>query len=154
MKIRVLVFLLTVASLINPAVAGPVDEMLAADSAFAKMAAEAGVPAAFAAYAAADVRMFPEGQEPYSGRDALIERFAAWPEGAVLRWTPVEGMAASSGDFGFTWGRFVFSAPGEADAVEHHGKYVSIWRREADGSWKFVADIGNASPAPGEGLKP
>ena len=154
MKIPVLVVLLTVASLIHPALAGPVDEMQAADSAFAKMAAEEGVPAAFAAYAAPDVRMFPEGGEPYSGRDVLIARFAAWPEGARLRWTPVEGVAAAGGDFGFTWGRFVFTAPGEAGAVEEHGKYVSIWRREADGSWKFVADIGNASPAPGDDAKP
>ena len=154
MKNPVLVFLFTVAGLINPALAGPVDEMMAADSAFAEMAAQEGVPAAFAAYAAPDVRMFPDGGEPYSGRDALIERFAAWPEGAMLQWTPVEGVAAPSGDFGFTWGRFVFTAPGEAGAVEEHGKYVSVWRREAEGGWKFVVDIGNASPAPSEALKP
>lgn len=154
MNYPVLVFLISVAALIDPALAGPVDEMLAADSAFAKMAAEKGVPAAFAAYAASDVRMFPDGGEPYSGRDALIARFAAWPEGAALSWTPVEAMAASGGDFGFTWGRFIFTAPGAAGAVAEHGKYVSIWRREPDGSWKFVADIGNASPAPADALKP
>ncbi len=154
MKKTVLVFLLAAASLARPALAGPVEEMMAADSAFAKMAAEEGVPAAFAAYAAPDVRMFPDGGEPYSGRDALIERFAAWPDGAVLRWTPAEGMAAAGGDFGFTWGRFVFTAAGDAGPVEEHGKYVSIWRKEPDGVWKFVADIGNASPAPGGAARP
>lgn len=153
MNKTVLVFL-AAAGLVHPALAGPEDEMMTADAAFAKMATEEGVPAAFAAYAAADVRMFPDGGEPYSGRDVLIERFAGWPEGATLRWAPEEGVAAPGGDFGFTWGRFVMTAPGEAGPVEEHGKYVSIWRREADGSWKFVADIGNANPAPGEGGQP
>ncbi len=132
----------------GPVLAGPVDEMMAADAAFADMAKTEGVPAAFAAYAAEDVRMFPDRAQPYAGREALIARFAAWPEGAELSWAPVEGMASEAGDFGFTWGRFVFTAQGEAGPVAEHGKYLSVWRKEAGGGWKFVADIGNTNPAP------
>lgn len=133
------------------AAAGPVDEMMAADTAFSEMAQSESVPAAFAAYADKDVRMFPVGAQPYTGRDAMIEQFAQWPEGATLVWTPVEGIAGPSGDFGFTWGRYVFSAPGaDGQRTSSHGKYVSIWRRDDDGNWKFVADIGNANPEPTE----
>lgn len=137
-----------VASIISTAYADPVEEMLDADRAFAAMAQNDGVPAAFAAYAGEDVRMFPEGGASYTGRDALIERFSSWPEGATLNWTPMTGAAASSGDFGYTWGTFVFTAPGEdGETSSSHGKYVSIWRKDV-GEWKFIADIGNSGPAP------
>lgn len=137
----------SLAVLTLPAFAGPVEEMVATDTAFAKMAQEKSVPAAFAAYAAEDVWMFPEGGDAYQGRDTLIERFSTWPEGATLEWFPQEGMAAPGGDFGFTWGRYVFTAQGGEGENVSHGKYVSIWRKE-NGAWKFVADIGNSSPAP------
>ncbi|WP_428409907.1 YybH family protein [Hyphococcus sp.] len=136
-----------VAAIISVAHADPVEEMLDADSAFAAMAQEDGVPTAFAAYAAEDVRMFPEGSASYTGRAALIERFATWPEGATLEWTPMTGAAASSGDFGYTWGTYVFTAPGEDGDTSSYGKYVSIWRKDG-GEWKFIADIGNQGPAP------
>ncbi len=131
------------------ALAGAEQEMLEADRAFAAMAAEKGAPAAFAAFAAEDVRMFPGGSQPYAGRDQMIEEFSDWPEGAVLEWSPVEAVAAPGGDFGFTWGRYIYTSRNEAGEENvGHGKYVSVWRREAAGAWKFVADIGNANPDP------
>lgn len=135
---------------LSPAFAGAVDDMMATDRAFAKMAADEGVPAAFAAYAAEDVHMFPDGGQPYSGRDNMIARFANWPDGATLEWAPVEGVASKGGDFGFTWGRYVFTAVANdgQESVEH-GKYLSVWRKEKDG-WKFVVDMGNSNPAPEE----
>jgi ketosteroid isomerase-like protein len=139
--------ILSIAFVIPPAFAGPVEEMIATDTAFAKMAQEENVPTAFAAYAADDVWMFPEGGDAYQGRDNLIERFSGWPDGANLEWFPQEGMAAPGGDFGFTWGRYVFTARSDEGENVSHGKYVSIWRKE-NGAWKFVADIGNSGPAP------
>jgi ketosteroid isomerase-like protein len=29
--------------------------------------------------------------------------------------------------------------------VVEHGKYTSIWKKQKDGSWKVVLDMGNAS---------
>lgn len=141
-----------VALALSSATAGPLEEMLAADTAFAKMAQDESVPAAFGAYAADDVWMFPEGQDAYQGRDKLVARFANWPEGATLEWFPQDGMASSRGDFGFTWGKFIFTAQGEDGPEVGHGKYVSIWRKE-NGAWKFVADIGNSGPAPASDAK-
>lgn len=137
-------------AVMQPAFAGGLEEMLEADRAFAAMAEEEGVPAAFAAFAAEDVHMFPDGVQPYIGRDTLISQFAGWPVSADLEWTPMGGMASEAGDFGFTWGRYVFTAMGASggETVEH-GKYVSVWRKGEDGVWKYVADIGNTNPAPG-----
>ncbi len=126
--------------------------MLETDRAFAEKAATDGAPAAFAAYAADSVRMFPQGGLPYDGHDKLVERFGNWPDTAMLSWTPKGGVASSSGDFGYTWGLSVYRSIDEnGDATADHGKYISIWRKEADGAWKFVADMGNAAPAPDAG---
>lgn len=150
MKSAVIAAALSLCFISPSAYAGAVEEMLEADRAFAAMAAEEGVAAAFVAYAAEGVRMFPDGGPPYQGRDALMEQFSNWPEGARLSWTPIEAVAAGSGDFGFTWGRYVYSAAGENGQVVEHGKYLSVWRKKPDGAWKFIADIGNSNPAPGK----
>lgn len=131
------------------ALAGAEEEMLEADRAFAAMAVAKGAPAAFAAYAADDVRMFPAGSAPYQGKDNMMERHTRWPDGAVLEWAPLEAVASPGGDFGFTWGRYTYTSRNEDDEKSvGHGKYLSVWRKESDGAWKFVADIGNTNPDP------
>jgi len=38
---------------------------------------------------------------------------------------------------------------------ERRGKYITIWRKQADGRWKVAADLGNQGPlAPPSGQKP
>lgn len=59
-------------------------------------------------------------------------------------------MAAASGDLGCTIGRWASRALGKDGrwTVQGRGNYVTIWRRERDGSWKVAVDVGNADPAP------
>jgi ketosteroid isomerase-like protein len=52
---------------------------------------------------------------------------------------------AASGDFGYTYGTFEFrSRDKEGKLVSNYGKYTSIWKRQKDGSWKVVLDMGNS----------
>ncbi|HZZ34452.1 MAG TPA: SgcJ/EcaC family oxidoreductase [Caulobacteraceae bacterium] len=53
---------------------------------------------------------------------------------------------AKSGDLGYTRGPFTQTAsdPKTHKPADHKGAYVTVWRRQADGSWKAVQDI--ASP--------
>ena len=55
---------------------------------------------------------------------------------------------ASSGDLGYTYGNFVFKSKNKDGPTVHYGKYMSVWRKQKDGSWKVVVDMGNSSPAP------
>ena len=41
----------------------------------------------------------------------------------------------------------------DGKVVKHYGKYVTIWKKQADGSWKVAMDTGNSSPEPGTGKK-
>jgi ketosteroid isomerase-like protein len=72
-----------------------------------------------------------------------------WPEGTSLTWTPVKAEMAASGDLGYTYGTYVFTAKNkEGKLVPSYGKYTSIWRKQKDGQWKVVVDMGNSSPEP------
>jgi len=65
-----------------------------------------------------------------------------------LSWTPVGADISASGDLGYTYGTYEFRSVGkDGKAVVENGKYTSIWKKQKDGSWKVVLDMGNASAA-------
>ncbi len=72
-----------------------------------------------------------------------------WPEGTSLTWTPVKADMAASGDLGYTYGNYILKHKDkEGKPVTDYGKYTSIWKKQKDGSWKVVVDMGNSSPHP------
>ena len=65
-----------------------------------------------------------------------------------LTWTPVGADISASGDLGYTYGTFEFhSKDKDGKPTVEHGKYTSIWKKQKDGSWKVVLDMGNSSAA-------
>lgn len=93
--------------------------------------------------------MFPAGGEIVAGKAAIRELMApvfATPEHS-LRWEPLG--AEVSRTVGYTYGRYVSRGTDqEGKPVTRYGKYVTIWKKQVDGSWKVVLDIGNSSPPP------
>ena len=63
-----------------------------------------------------------------------------------LTFSPGKIIVAKSGDLSSTQGRYTmtYTDPKTSKAVLEEGKYVEIYMKEPDGSWKNVADIGNA----------
>lgn len=117
------------------AAAPPADvaEVVAAERAFARMAATDGVNSAFLHYSAPDGLVFQPG--PKLARAAL----AADPIPAIkLDWWPAYAGIAASGDLGFTTGPYIVGD----GARKGHGWYFTIWRRQGDGSWRWVIDHG------------
>jgi ketosteroid isomerase-like protein len=112
------------------------------DAAFAAMSVASGAKLAFLAYAAEHAISFGGGPRMTEGRQAIGAAFDEFPAGAVLQWSPVAAYIAPSGDLGCTVGNA--SIP----SLKHYSKYLTIWQRQADGGWKFVADGGNVRPAP------
>lgn len=110
-----------------------VAEVVAAERAFAAAARTDGVNAAFLRFSAPDALLFQPG--PSNARAALAAR--PIPPGK-LDWWPVYAGIAASGDLGFTTGPFV---AGEGER-RGHGWYFTIWRRQPDGSWRWVIDHG------------
>ena len=68
-----------------------------------------------------------------------------------LTWTPVGADISASGDLGYTYGTYEFrSKDKDGKPVVDHGKYTSIWKKQKDGSWKVVLDMGNSSAEPAQ----
>jgi ketosteroid isomerase-like protein len=107
------------------------------------MASAQGAPAAFAQYAARDAAFFDVDPREHRGREAVNLRMAGFPPKAKLTWAPIQIDVAASGDLGYTWGRYEFRNPG-TDGKERvsGGFYLTIWKRQPDGSWKFAIDAG------------
>ena len=127
------------------AVRGPADsrQLKSADSAFAALSVARGAQTAFLAFAADEaILLGPPGAPMTRGREAIGAAFAEFPKDAVLDWAPVTADIAGSGDLGCTVGEASISARNS------YSKYLTVWKRQADGTWKFVADGGNARPAP------
>jgi ketosteroid isomerase-like protein len=146
---RVLVLAMVLA-LTASAQAAPKDDMLAADKAFSAMSIAKGAHAAFLSYMTDDVRLFDGDHPPIVGKAAVAAHYAAQekadPEGTKkqrLEWTPVEADASPDGVLGWTRGTWIFTAPKpDGSQFKLTGYYVTEWRRQPDGTYKFCLDIG------------
>ena len=67
-----------------------------------------------------------------------------------LYWEPDTASVAASGDFGYTIGhsRTVRRNDDGTTTVVQTGRYVTLWRRQPDGSWKVELDTGHPDPKP------
>ncbi|NIP58836.1 MAG: DUF4440 domain-containing protein [Gemmatimonadetes bacterium] len=124
--------------------------LLEADRAFAAAVAEGGSEA-WASWFAEDGALVREGVGEIRGRAAVGEasRFLDDP-GTKLRWEPRRGELAASGELGWTTGDYTIESAGPDGEVRRgQGVYVTIWRRQDDGAWRVVIDLGNPTePAP------
>lgn len=124
--------------------------LIAADEAFAAATAEKGLEGWLAAYDSAGIQMEPD--VPFTPgipaiRAAMAPAFA--DPTFRLTWQPTMAFASAAGDLGYTLGTWQsrhYNDAGEGQVTT--GKYVTIWRRQADGSWKVVFDGGNPDSAP------
>jgi ketosteroid isomerase-like protein len=87
------------------------------------------------------------------GRQAIAESFGGFFKLPNLKitWHADKADVARSGELGYTSGTYemTFTDPA-GKTIPDKGKYVTIWKKQADGSWKVLLDIFNTDmPAPG-----
>jgi len=87
---------------------------------------------------------------PIVGKAIIKEKFfSSSDSGYTLTWKPLYADIAQSGELGYTYGVYEFKAMDpEGKPIIGTGTYVSIWKKDQLGNWKFVLDTGN------EGLEP
>jgi len=113
---------------------------------FMKAAVEHGA-AGYMSYYADDAVEVPNGAAIISGKLNIAKTMGFLDDkNNRLTWTPVGADVSASGDLGYTYGTYEFRALGkDGKPVAEHGKYTSIWKKQKDGSWKVVLDMGNTS---------
>jgi len=133
----------------SPASAANADTLRHLEAEFMKAAAERG-SAGYMSYYAADAVELPNGADALPGKDTIAKTMGFLDQkDNHLTWTPVYADMAASGDLGYTYWTYIFTSKDKnGNPVEEHGKYVSIWKKQKDGAWKVVLDMGNSSPNP------
>jgi ketosteroid isomerase-like protein len=121
--------------------------LLQLDAAFSRLSVEKGAGPAFAAHLADDAVFLPIGENLISGKQAIVKYFSDGE--STLEWKPLKAEIAKSGELGYTYGtseRRTRDKDGKTQV--RYYKYVSVWKKQKNGDWKLVLDMGNQSPAP------
>ena len=118
--------------------------MLDAERAFAKRATEIGWKQAF-------LEFFSDGAIGYDGEEVGLakEQIRANPDPPAdhqLLWEPRYGDIARSGELGYLTGPSRNILPSRNKGQPRHGVYASVWKRERDGTFRVVMDLGTTTP--------
>jgi len=114
-----------------------------ADRDFAALSARTDPGRAFMAFAAPTAVTMGS---PNYGPEEIGKAFEGGS--ATIEWGPVAGGAAASGDLGYSIGIATTRAQTPEGPRVSYSKYLTVWRRQADGRWLYVADGGTSRPAP------
>jgi len=117
------------------------------ESEFMKAALEEG-SAGYMSFYADDAVELPNGSEAIAGKENIAKGMTFLDDkNNRLTWSPVGADISTSGDLGYTWGRYEFHSKAKdgSEKIER-GKYMTIWKMQDDGSWKVAVDMGNTGP--------
>ncbi len=132
---RALLIAFSLSSAVAAAAAPSAAPVVAAERACAADTFKKGFKQGFLAYAAEGGLIFQPG--PVRARPLLQRLPDARPPGPPLQWWPTWAGIANSGDLGFTTG------PASIPV-----RYFTVWKKQSDGSWKWIYDGGPALKAP------
>jgi len=124
--------------------------LLETDRAFAETSVKEGAPAAFRDFLTEEALQVTGNGNVIRGNQQIYKQMsAAMDSSIVLDWVPEEGEVSAGGDMGYTWGRYTVykKVPGNVNdslSTLSEGVYVNVWKKQSDGSWKVVVDIGNS----------
>ncbi len=115
-------------------------EIVEAEAAFEKMAAEKSIAQAF--YEFADKNATINRGELIHGREAILDFYRkASLDSAQLQWAPDSVFVSESGDMAYTYGKYKISLPDSSGEITTKtGIFHTVWKRQSDGSWKYVWD--------------
>jgi ketosteroid isomerase-like protein len=129
-------------------------EVAAMEDAFCAMAQEKGLLAAFQYFAAPDVAFIDTDPRRFRGPDAVRERMGIDQPGVKLTWSASFTDVSADGTLGYNYGRFESRRTGpDGKEIVRGGFFLTIWKRQPDGTWKYVMDTG-APDRPPTPLKP
>jgi ketosteroid isomerase-like protein len=96
----------------------------------------------FLSYYAPDASVYAPGMPLTTGSGPIREAFTKMSSapGFSLEFGPTKADVSTSGDLGYTTGTYQATMGGAPEK----GKYVSVWKKQADGQWKVREDIFNA----------
>lgn len=121
-------------------------DLKAVDKQFSEYSIKHGLNAAFLKYIHIDGVILKENSMPVEGIRNVRELYKNDDSGIQLSWKPRHVAVARSGDLGYTYGTFDLWK--KSSDTHSYGTYVTIWKRNILGQWRFVLDSGNQGLIP------
>lgn len=121
-------------------------DLIQTDRDFCQMSLKKGMKVAFVYYADSNVIKVNTKEYPIRGILDLKSSFTEEPDGpSALSWEPLKAEVSKDGDMGYTFGGWKWPEKEPKDTT-YYGYYISIWKKQKDGSWKYVFDGGGVTP--------
>ncbi len=128
------------------------EALLERDRAWAQAAQSGASVDSIVEYWTSDARVILPGQPILVGKDAIRQMVSASVAvpGFHISWVPDSAVVSASGDFGYTYGANTVTVPDSAgNPATEAGRYITVWRKDADGQWRCVFDLYNVGPGRG-----
>jgi ketosteroid isomerase-like protein len=115
--------------------------MVEAERAFSRRASETTPREAFIEFFADESVNFQP--DPGPARERLRAQPPPPPGRPAFQWEPRTGDVAASGDLGYLTGPVTYPQP---DGSVRHGCYFSVWKKQPDGRYRVILDVGIQPP--------
>lgn len=118
---------------------------------FLHQAATDGIRPAFLAHLAEDgTILFLDAH----GRDAIRRAVNKIPADARTFGEATIVAESAAHDLAWAWGPYRFAATVDGKPFESHGKFITVWKKAPNGSWRIALDHGTQDPAPAAATAP
>ncbi|MGX7667400.1 YybH family protein [Flavobacterium pedocola] len=117
-------------------------EIIKAEKDFEKMVAEKGLAEGFYQYADSNAIIKREKDTLINGKES-IRNYYSNPKfkKASVTWAPDFVSVSEKGDIAYTYGKYNWTVKDSTGkATIHKGIFHTVWKRQTDGSWKYVWD--------------
>ena len=117
------------------------DEIIKTEKAFEEMCAEKGIAEAFYFYADENA-VVKKDEELIKGKENILKYYSTKDlSNVVLKWTPDFVEISDDGTLAYTYGKYSWQTKdNEGKEVEYTGIFHTVWKKQIDGSWKYVWD--------------
>ncbi len=108
---------------------------------FARTSVEKGIRASFLEFFADEAIVFQP--HPVKYKEAVKDRPAPPnPLAYTLNWEPIFSDISTAGDMGYNTGPYTLTDNTSEKRPPQYGFFFSVWKKQADGNWKVVLDVG------------
>ena len=115
-------------------------ELFAVEKEFCAMAQSDGVQKAFVYFCDDSVVIIRHGVL-LKGKEAMRKEYASFPANAKIDWAPDFAYVSSSGDLGYTYGKYTHTYTDSIGNMKQTGGiFHTVWKHQPDGKWRFVWD--------------
>ena len=117
-------------------------EIVQSERDFEKMAADKGIAEAFFYFADENAVIIRENDTLIKGKENIRNYYARKSNNnAIVNWAPDFVEVSDCGTLGYTYGKYSWKIKNdEGNITEYNGIFHTVWKKQPDGSWKYVWD--------------